>query len=260
MGFDQLVCTDEGSGAPLVLLHAFPLNRRMWEAQVDFFRDRYRVIAPDYYGFGDSPAAAIPFPLESLADDLAALLDSKGIRENISLVGLSMGGYLAFEFLRKYQSRLRTLILAATHPALDSEAGRQARLEMAEWVRETGGEGLGDKMIPRLIGRTTQATRPAVVSQVRFLISSNSPEGVAHASRAMAGRRDSIPLLSTIQVPTLIISGDEDVVVPGMPPDILQQHISGSTRELIPLSGHLVNLETPARFNQILEGFLSAIS
>lgn len=258
MSFDQMAYIDKGSGSPLVLLHAFPLNRCMWDAQFDYLSNWFRVIALDYHGFGDSPIAAIPFSLESLADDIAGLLDSLGVSNNIALLGLSMGGYVAFEFVRKYRQQLRAIVLAATHPALDSDSGRQARYEMAEKVQKEGATVLADEMIPRLLGNTTLKTRPELATKIRNLILRNPPEGIAHGSLAMATRRDSTDLLEKFQLPTLILSGEEDPIVPAMPPAVMHQKIAGSTWISIEKCGHLMNLERPEIFNNAVLEFLQS--
>lgn len=256
MAFDQMAYIDKGSGSPLVLLHAFPLNRCMWNAQLDYLSNWFRVITPDYHGFGDSPTAETPFSLESLADDIAGLLGSLGVSNNITLLGLSMGGYVAFEFVRKYRQRLRAIVLASTHPALDSEAGRQARFEMADKLRKEGATFLAEGMIPRLLGKTTLGTRPEMAVKIRGLILRNQPEGIAHACLAMATRRDSTDLLEEIHLPTLILSGEEDPIVPAMPPAVMHQKIVGSTWLSIEKCGHLMNLEQPEIFNNAVFEFL----
>jgi 3-oxoadipate enol-lactonase len=256
MAFDEMAYIDKGSGLPLVLLHAFPLNRCMWNPQLEYLSNSFRVIAPDYHGFGDSPVAKIPFSLETLADDIADLLSSLGVSNNIALLGISMGGYVAFEFARKFQRRLRALVLAATHPALDSDAGRQSRYAMAEKVRNEGAAGLAEGMIPRLLGKTTLVTQPEMSMKIRNLILRNQPEGIAHGSLAMATRRDSTDLLDLIHVPTLILSGAEDSIIPAIPPAVMHRKIAGSAWISIDQCGHLMNLERPDMFNNAVLEFL----
>jgi len=259
MAYDQMAFVDKGSGPPLVLLHAFPLNRCMWNAQLEYLSNWFRVIAPDYHGFGDSPIAAVPFSLESLADDIAGLLESLDAKEPFTLLGLSMGGYVAFEFLRKYRQRLGALILAATHPALDSEIGRQARYDMAELVRREGTGIIAERMAPRLLGKSTLETCPEMAAKIKSHILRNQPEGIAQACLAMAVRRDSTDLLEHLDLPTLILSGAEDSIVPGMPPAVMQQKIAGSTWHILEKSGHLLNLEQAEIFNNIVRQYLQSL-
>src|SRR5437879_1198897 len=210
--------SDTGTGLPLVLLHAFPLSRRMWEAQIEAWSHRFRVIAPDWRGFGESPPSDDDFTMESCADDLHQLLQYLKVKEPIVLLGLSMGGYVAFEFFRKYQHQLRGLILAATQPSADSELSRKARYETAELVQKEGTGPLAEKLLPRLLGKTTLETKPAVVERARSLIQSNSPPGIAKACYGLACRRDSSSLLDQLRLPTLIVLGSEDAIVPKVQP------------------------------------------
>jgi len=248
--------SDKGTGLPLVLLHAFPLNRRMWEAQIESWSRQFRVIAPDWRGFGESPPGDEEFTMELCADDLHQLLRYLKVKEKLVLLGLSMGGYIAFEFLRKYQDQLRGLILAATQPIPDSEPSRKARYETAEFVQKEGTGPLAEKLIPRLLGKTTLETKPDVVERVRSSIQSNSPQGIAKACYGLAWRRDSSALLDQIQVPTLVLAGSEDVIVPRVQADIMHQRISSSQFSVIYESGHLINLEQLVKFQDAVLSFL----
>jgi 3-oxoadipate enol-lactonase len=255
----KLSYTDAGTGSPLILLHAFPLNRRMWEAQVETFSRSWRVIAPDYPGFGESESWNEPFTLEILAEAIDTLIQEAGIHEKAVLLGLSMGGYLAFELVHKFQDRLKGLILSSTHPALDSEAGRQARFETAAFVQRDGAAALAGRMIPRLLGKSALENRRELPPLVQALIESNSVEGIVQACHAMANRRDAIPLLPQIQIPTLIISGTEDSIPIGMPPAEMHNRIGSSRWEVIENGGHLINLEQPQAFNQTVLSFLNSL-
>jgi pimeloyl-ACP methyl ester carboxylesterase len=182
-----------------------------------------------------------------------------GIREKAVLLGLSMGGYLAFELVRKHQDKLKGLVLASTHPALDSEAGRQARFETASFAQHNGAAALAGRMIPRLLGKSMLKSGGKLPPLVQALIESNSIEGIVHACHAMANRRDAIPLLLEIQIPTLILSGAEDSIPPGMPPAEMHSRIASSRWEVVEQSGHLINLERPQAFNQAVLSFLNSI-
>src|SRR5262245_50338199 len=135
MRFNILACTDRGAGPVLVLLHGFPLSRRMWDGQVESFGREFRIIAPDFRGFGDSLIGSESFSMAVCAEDLRELLWSLGIHKDVVLLGLSMGGYISFEFVRKHEDMLRGLILVATQPVADTDAARQARFETADFVR-----------------------------------------------------------------------------------------------------------------------------
>jgi 3-oxoadipate enol-lactonase len=257
MNSDHLSFEERGSGSPLVLLHAFPLSRRMWDRELEKWRSGHRVIAPDWRGFGESPPVAGSLTMESCADDVHELLQRLGIRQKITLLGLSMGGYVAFEFFRKYQDSLHGLILVATQPVADSEASRTARYEMAEFVGREGSNALAERLIPRLLGKTTLETKPEIVERVRGLIASNSPDGIAAACYGLASRHDSSRLLEQIHVPTLIVTGEEDVIIARAQAEALQQKITSSRFALVNRSGHLVNLECPDLFHEVVSDFLN---
>src|SRR5258705_346286 len=140
-----LAYTDQGNGLPIVLLHGFPLSRRMWDEEVKAWSLDFRILAPDFRGFGNSPIAVREFSMAGCAEDLRELLASLGIEKEIVLLGLSMGGYVCFEFVRKYHDMLRGLILVGTQPAADTDAARQARYETAEFVRREGSSALAEK-------------------------------------------------------------------------------------------------------------------
>src|SRR5262249_24368342 len=202
-----LANTDQGSGPPIVLLHGFPLSRRMWDREVRAWSKDFRVVAPDFRGFGTTPMTSGSFSMASCAQDIRPLLASLRIDKDVVLVGLSMGGYVCFEFLREYPDALRGLILVATQPISDSDAGREARYETVEFVRRQGSSALAERLIPRFLGKTTLAKKPEVVKTVRGLIESNSPEAIAQACYGLASRHDSTSFLADIRIPTLVVAG-----------------------------------------------------
>ena len=254
-----LACTDQGDGPLVVLLHGFPLSRRMWEEQIASWSQNYRVIAPDFRGFGDSPTAPGEFSMAGCAEDLRNLLATFGIQKEIVLLGLSMGGYVCFEFVRRSLDMLRGLILVGTQPAGDSDASRQARYETAEFVRREGSSALAEKLIPRFLGKTTLADKLEVVETVRALIQSNSPEAIAQACYGLAARRDSTPFLSEINVPTLIIAGSEDALIPSAQVETMRREIRHSELVMVERCGHLSNLEQPNALDRVVTNFLKRL-
>jgi 3-oxoadipate enol-lactonase len=253
---------DEGAGRPIVFLHAFPLNQTMWDEQVAAFASTYRVITLDWRGFGESQLGNGVSTMEDFADDLAGLFHRLSIEKAI-ICGLSMGGYAAFAFHRKYSEKISALILADTRATPDSEEGKRGRYEMAELARTKGApaltEVLIDKMLPRLLGETIQRTKPAVVERVKAMIESGQPEGIAQALLAMAARPDSTGLLPQIGCPTLIIVGNEDKLTPPSESEKMGQAISDSTLAIIDDAGHLPNIEQPESFNSVISRFLSGL-
>jgi pimeloyl-ACP methyl ester carboxylesterase len=240
---------------PLILLHAFPLNRGMWEAQLESWGRHFRVIAPDFRGFGESPLGEEDSRMESFADDVRHLLGVLKVQDRVVMLGLSMGGYVAFEFARKYGDRLRGLVLVATQPINDSAESRRSRYELADLIRSRGIEVLIERMMPKLLGKTSLESRPEVVERVRRLIAANTPKGMAKACYALASRRDSTPVLNNIAVPTLIVAGAEDPIVPKGQLEVMNKGIRQSQLVVLEKSGHLGNLEKAGVFNSMVQEF-----
>ncbi|REJ36109.1 MAG: alpha/beta hydrolase [Bacillota bacterium] len=256
----RLAYDDVGQGPPVVLVHAFPLNKAMWRRQVAAVAEAgWRAVAVDLRGFGGSEAGNEPFTMDLCADDVAALLDHLGIQEPVVLAGLSMGGYVAFACVRRHPHRLRALVLADTRAEPDTEEGRASRYDQARRVEQEGVGVVVEAMLPRLVGETTRARRPEVVAEVREIMAAARPEGVAAALRGLAERPDSRPVLAKIDVPTLIVVGEEDVITPPALAEAMHAGIKGSRLAVIPGAGHLPNLETPDAFNGALIGFLETL-
>lgn len=230
----------------------------MWDREVGTWSGDFRVIAPDFRGFGDSPLGPVEFSMASCADDVRELLMSQGIQNRVVLIGLSMGGYVCFEFVRRYPEMLRGLILVATQPVADSDAARQARYETAEFVRREGSSALAEKLIPRFLGKTTLETKPEVVETIRSLIQSNSPEAISQACYGLAARRDSTTVLSEIRIPTLIVAGSEDGLIPPAQAQTMQSEIGKSQLVVIEQCGHLVNLEQSKMLTRAVMTFLQS--
>jgi pimeloyl-ACP methyl ester carboxylesterase len=254
----ELAYRDGGSGKPLVLLHAFPLNQTMWDDQVPDLASHCRVITFDWRGFGKSTLGDGISTMDTFADDLAGLLNGLSIDQAV-ICGLSMGGYAAFAFYRKYPGKVSALILADTKAQADTEDGKRSRYEMAELARQKGSSALVETMIPRLIGENTLRGNPQVVERLKKIIESAQPEGIAQALIAMAGRNDSTDLLSEITCRSLIIVGKEDKLTPPSDAEKMNQAIRGSSIEIIQNAGHLPNMEQKESFNQAISIFLSKL-
>jgi 3-oxoadipate enol-lactonase len=239
-----------------VLLHAFPLNARMWEGQLALAGGGWRVIAPHFRGVdggtGDPPTTSI----DDYAGDVIDLLDALHIDQAV-IGGLSMGGYAAFAILRLAARYVQGLVLADTRSEGDTLEGLEGRRKMLDLVQSKGAPAVAEEMIPKLLGETTRGSRVEVIDRVRSLILSNSSESIAGAVRALMTRPDSTPLLSKIHVPTLILVGAEDTVTPPALSEKMHGAIAGSELAVIPEAGHLANLERPDLFNAALARFLS---
>lgn len=253
----EIAYDDVGTGTPVLFVHGFPHTRALWAPQVNALVDRARCIAPDLRGFGDSGAAP-PWTMERFADDLARLLDAVRVDKAV-LVGLSMGGYIAFAFWRQHRHRVRALVLADTRPGPDSAEARAKREHLITLAREKGSWAVADAMITGMVGKSTRARNPDVVEQVYRMLRSAPVEGVVGALEAMMERPDSTPTLATIDVPTLIVVGEEDVLTPVAEARAMHAAITGSRLEIIAGAGHVSNVERPATFNHVLSEFLASV-
>lgn len=253
-----LAVADEGTGPPLVLVHGFPLHHGMWQPQIDGLRDRCRVLAPDLRGFGRSGVTPGTVTMAQFADDLAALLDRLHISEPVVLAGLSMGGYIAWEFFKRHRPRLRGLALLDTRAVADSPEAARGRSLLAQRVLREGTGPLAE-MLPRLLGRTTRDENPAVADSVRQMILAADPRGVAAAALGMAARHDAVELLPRIDLPTLVVVGEEDSISTADEMRGMAEAIPGARFVSVPRAGHLTTLEAPHSVNQALEDFLASL-
>ena len=255
----SLAFNDLGTGLPLVFLHAFPLNRTMWADQEKALSTQFRVITIDLRGHGESDAPLWHYSLDQAADDVCGLMDHLSIRQPI-LVGLSMGGYIALAFYRKYAERVKGLVLADTRAQADTEDGKRARFEMAQTAYKQGPSAIADIMIPKLLSPGTIQTRPELVQRVRGMIEGNQVSGIAGDLMAMAARPDSTPLLQRISCPTQIIVGELDVPTPPADARLMSEKIPNARLAVIPGAGHLSNLEQPELFNESIRSFGSNLT
>lgn len=244
----------------LLLLHAFPLNARMWEPQLAPFADRgWHAIAPHFRGFDllewSGVDASSDTTIDDYAGDVLDLLDALHIPDAV-VVGLSMGGYVALAMLRLAPRYLHGLVLADTRPQADTPDGREGRTRLARLAHERGVAAVADELLPKLVGDTTRRDRHVVVATVRELALSNSVEAVVGALSAMMTRPDSTALLASIHIPTLIIVGDQDGITPPEAAEAMQHAIAGSARAVVPGAGHLSSLENTDAFNDALARFL----
>ena len=257
MAFDDI-----GDGFPLLFIHGYPLSRRLWKPQIEGLSDIARVIAPDLRGHGNSTTGIssgggdVPYSMEMLADDCAQLLDTLKIDQPIILCGLSMGGYVSFAFYRKYPHRVAGLILAATRAIADSPAVKENRRKGVDRILSTGIDPIIDSMLPMLISPSSKVGNPALVEFVREIMHSVSVEGMIGDLLGMMERPDSTPLLTDINVPTIILMGNEDQIIPLNEAEEMHAAISGSKLVILPQAGHLLNLEQPDLFNDVVREYL----
>ena len=254
----EMAYSEAGRGTSIVLLHGFPFNRSMWDEQVEALSARYRVVAPDLRGHGETSVTGEPATMEEMAQDVAALMDALEIKRAV-VGGLSMGGYVALAFQRRFSYRVRALVLADTRPTPDTEEARRTREESAQKALNEGMEAIADAMLPKLLAPATLASKPEIVARIRRMMTTTKPAGAAAALRGMAVRRDQTDMLARVLAPALVIVGSEDAITPPSDAELLHHEIRGSRLVRIEGAGHVSNIEQPASFNRALTDFLSAI-
>jgi 3-oxoadipate enol-lactonase len=245
---------DQGDGPAVLFLHGFPFDRSMWEAQAEFVSGHgFRAIAPDLI----RPAESGPtLTMDEMARQTAALLDQLQI-ESCIVCGLSMGGYVAFEFVHLFRARVRGLVLAGTRAPADNEQEKAGREQQVQTMLRAGMVPISIATLPKLLAPRTLAEKPSVVKEVRRMITQANPKGTAAAQRGMAARRDYTDDLAKINVPTLIIVGREDSIRPVADAEFMHTGIRDSQLEIIEDAAHLTNMEQPVVFNDILLRFLN---
>jgi 3-oxoadipate enol-lactonase len=247
-----------GSGPPVVLLHPFPANHDLWKPAAQALVSHYRVILPDLRGHGDSGIGEGPATIEKHAADIARVLDHEEVGR-APFVGISIGGYVLFEFWRKSRARVEALVLCNTKAQADTPEGRAGRLQAAADVMERGTEPFFESMLPKLMGKTTHSTRPDLVEGALRMMRKMSPEDVASVQRGMAERQDSMETLKTINVPTLVVTGDEDILTGVAEADLMRQNIPGSQMRVIAKAGHYSPWEQPEEVGKLVRQFLDMV-
>lgn len=259
----KLSVEDRGAGLPVVLLHGFPLDREMWRAQIEALAGEFRVIAPDWRGFGKSTLAAGDAErgagMERFAADVTAVLDELGVTEPVVLAGLSMGGYAAWQFALRWPQRLTGLVQLDTRAIADTDEARAGRLKMAEAALAAGDSSPALAMLPKLLGKTSQDSRPEVVAAVQAMIERQTAAAVAAAQRGMARREDVRPRLKEIACPTLAIVGAEDVI--STPAEMREFAAAMPNAKVveIPAAGHMTTMEAPAAVTEAIAAFARSL-
>jgi 3-oxoadipate enol-lactonase len=247
-----------GQGPDVVLLHPFPANRGVWMPVASLLASHYRLIVPDLRGHGESGAGDGPATMDKHAADIARVIDDVGIRKAV-FAGESIGGYILFEFWRRMRERVSALILCNTKAGADNEEARANRLRSAEEVEKRGIELFIESMIPKLLGETTRTNRPDLVAAARAMMMKMTPAGVAAVQRGMAARPDSVATLPTINVPTFIVTGNEDVLTGVAEAELMQRNIRGSTMKVIARAGHYAVFEQHEEAARMVRQFLDQL-
>lgn len=243
----------------VLFIHGFPFDHSMWRHQIAAL-SRWECVAPDLGGAGVSDAPADPdeYSMAAYARDLTTLLDTQGI-ESVVLCGLSMGGYITFELLRQIPARVRAAILCNTKSAADTPEAKRGRGLLAETARSLGPRAVAEELIPKVLGRETRERQPHVVREVRQMMERQPVAGIVGALRAMRERPDSTALLGRIQVPVLVIAGDDDQIIPAVGMQEMAGAIPNAEFVVIPDAGHLTPLEQPRAFNTAITEFLAKV-
>ena len=259
IGDVELAVVDEGQGVPLMLVHGFPLDHSMWLGQIEGLSDMCRVIAPDLRGFGRSDVTEGTATMAQMADDLAGLLGGLGINEPVVFCGLSMGGYVGWEFFQRHRERLRGLVLCDTRAVCDTAEVAQGRRDTAAKVVVEGPAVLVDGMVPKLFSEATVANRPEIVEQTRGVMMGTAREGIAAAARGMAERIDATSTLPGIDCPTLVVVGEEDAISTVEEMRGFADRISNARCVEIKGAGHMSPLEEPDAVNNAIREFVEGL-
>lgn len=257
----RLVWDEAGArgGSPAILcVHGFPLSRATWGRQLAGLADLGWLIAPDLRGHGASEATPGPYSMDLFADDQRALLDHLGIARVI-FCGLSLGGYVALAFARRFPERLAGLILADTRAGTDNAEQRAAREELALLVEREGSAAAVERLVPGYIAPASATRDPTLRPLLDGIVAAAPPVGLAATARAMAVRPDSLPSLGEIAVPTAVIVGSEDTRTPPALAEQVHRAIPGSTLTVLPGAGHLANQEDPDGFNAAVRAFVAGV-
>ena len=247
-----------GAGPTVVLLHPFPANHEFWMPIAEELSSRYRLILPDVRGHGESEVGDGPATMAKHAADLLRVLDDTQAGR-CPFIGVSIGGYILFEFWRSHRDRVAALGLCNTKAPADNADARAGRLKAANDVLVRGAEPFLQSMVPRLLGQSTRETRPDLVDGALRMMRQMSPEDIAQVQRGMAERTDSVDTLKTINVPTLVVTGDEDILTGANEAELMRRHIAGSQLRVLAKAGHYSPWEQPTEAAKLLRQFLDSL-
>jgi|SRR6516164_1680716 pimeloyl-ACP methyl ester carboxylesterase len=253
----ELVYQIRGEGPPIVLLHPFPLDHTFWSGVVDHLSTRFRIVVPDLRAHGDSELGDGLATMQKHAGDLVRLCREQRINKAF-FVGVSIGGYILFEFWRRSREQVAALALANTRAGAETPESKAARLRSADKVLREGTGSFIEEMAAKLLSGTTRTNRPDIVEAARQMMRKMSPQDVAGIQQGIAERPDSTPTLATINVPTLLIAGAEDSV-PLAEMELMRQQVPGSSLQVISRAGHYAALEKPDEVGPLLRSFFDRL-
>ena len=251
------VATGGEKGHHLVLVHGFPLDHTVWQRQIDYFVDHCRVIAPDLRGFGASDVTPGAVSMEQMADDVAAVLDALEVRDKVIFCGLSMGAYVGWQFWRKHRHRVAGLIVCDSRAVADSPEAAAGRRNLAAATLKEGSTAAAKVMLPKMFAPVTYEKHKELVERVRLMMERHKPAGIAAALEGLATRIDARELLPTIDVPSLVIVGQDDVISTADEMRQIADAIPDAGWVVVPDAGHLAILENPAVVNEAIAEFIT---
>ncbi|NDP26629.1 MAG: alpha/beta hydrolase [Flavobacterium sp.] len=252
----NLLYDDVGEGLiPIVFLHGFPFDKTMWKEQLDFLKTTHRAIACDIRGFGKSTDEESHLSMDLFANDLILFIDKLGL-EKVIICGLSMGGYIALNAIKRFPSRFQALILCDTQCIADSYEAKVKRYKTIGDIKEYGVTNFNEGFIKNVFHKDSITNKPELVEQLRNVVFANSQHSITQGLVALAERSETCSILDEITIPTLIICGNEDAITPLDESKFMNKQIKGSVLHIINNAGHVSNLEEPAQFNKYLYNFL----
>jgi pimeloyl-ACP methyl ester carboxylesterase len=249
----------EGTGLPVLLIHGFAEDGAIWDGQVEYLKQRYRLIIPDLPGSGQSSPLSGPTTLEELADLIKALLDAEGIAQCI-LIGHSMGGYLTLAFAEKYPDRLKALGLFHSIAFADSDEKKTGRQKSIEFIRKNGSPAYIRQSAPNLFAGSSRQEHPELITSLIDRYAAFPPDTLVYYQQAMISRPDRAHILQQFPGPVLFIIGEQDAVIP-LESSLRQTHIPALSHiHLLENSGHMGMIENSAASNPILDDFFAFLS
>ena len=251
---------DVGEGKiPIIFLHGYPFDKKMWQGQLDFLAASYRLIACDIRGFGKSIDEKTDLSIDLFTEDLITFMDRLNIDKAI-ICGLSMGGFIALNALRRFPERFQSLILCDTQCIADTVEVKEKRYEIIDEIKSHGVTNFNEGFIKSVFHKDSLTDKKDLVEQLRNVVFSNSENIIMKGLVALAERTQTCSILNDISIPTLIICGREDEVTPLAQSEFMHEKIKGSTLQVVENAGHVSNLEQPHEFNIHLASFLATLS
>jgi len=252
--------SDVGEGSiPVIFLHGFPFDKSMWKGQLDNLKSSNRVIAIDIRGFGKSTDEDTPLCIDLFSEDLMAFMDKLNIKKAI-VCGLSMGGFIALNAIKRFPERFEALILCDTQCIADTAEVKENRYKTIEQINRDGVTEFNEEFIKSVFHPNSLTNKTELVENLRSIVFSNSKEIIIAGVTALAERSENCSILGVIRIPTLIICGREDAVTPLGQSEFMHEHIEGSSLKIINNAGHVSNLEQPEEFNKYILDFLNSLN